>query len=104
MLAVPTFVFTKVSELGLADNCKVCASPVPESPIVEGDPGALLTKEREPEKFVTEVGVKLNVNAAEPPGATERGKARPLRANPWPFTVACVTLRLAVPEFWIVIV
>lgn len=103
-MLVPTVVLPKLSKVGLADSCRVCASPVPESPTVEGDPGALLTKEREPEKSVAEVGVKLSVNEAELPGATESGRARPLKANPWPFTVACVTLRLAVPEFWIVIV
>jgi hypothetical protein len=104
LLVAPAFVLTKVSELGLADSCKVCAIPVPESASAKGELGALLTREREPGKFVAEVGVKLNVKAAELPGATERGKARPLSANPWPLSVACVTLRLAVPEFWMVIV
>lgn len=72
-MLVPTVVPAKVSEVGLADNCKVCASPMPDSPTVDDDPGALLTRERTPETLVAEVGLKLNVNDAEPPGGTERG-------------------------------
>ena len=90
---------TKVSELGLADSCKVCAIPIPESATAKGELGALLTNEREAEKLLASVGVKLTVNAAEPPGATVSGNARPLRANPWPLSAACVTVKLAVPEF-----
>ncbi len=61
--------------------------------------GALLTSVSVPAVVAAEAGLKLIVNAEEAPGATVSGKEITLAANPEPVTLACVTLRLAVPGF-----
>ena len=104
LVLVPTVVAPKLSDVGATDSCKVGASPVPDTATVVGDPGALLINDSEPENVVAEAGAKLSVNWPELHGASESGRARPLRENPGTPTVACETLKLAVPVFWIVIV
>jgi len=51
------------------------------------------------EKVLAEAGANPTLKEAEPPGATESGKASPEVLNPVPAREACVTLRVAVPGF-----
>jgi hypothetical protein len=80
---------------------EICAeevvTPSAFSAMVFGELGELLTKERAPFTLPAFVGAKLTVNAAELPGSTVSGRLMPFKAKPLPETVACETLRLALP-------
>ncbi len=115
MLAVPEFVNViacepllptptepKLTLAGLAPSCP-CV-PVPDSAIEAGEPGALLTTEMLPLAAPAVVGAKVAVNEALLPAAIFIGIVAPLMLNPAPETVACVTVRVALPEFVSVIV
>lgn len=64
-----------------------------------GEVGALLTSVSVAGKVFAEAGANEMLNAAEPPGAIESGRAKPVIAKEVPARVACVTMRLAVPGF-----
>jgi hypothetical protein len=65
--------------------------------MVVGEVGALLTKVRLPVALLAAVGAKLTVNGLDCPGTRVSGRVSPLKAKPLPETVACDTLRLALP-------
>jgi hypothetical protein len=60
------------------------AMPAPLSGITSGEFGALLINVMLPEKLLAAAGAKPTVKEAEPPGATESGKASPEVVNPAP--------------------
>jgi hypothetical protein len=115
MLAVPEFVNVIVCEpllptptepkltlAGLAPSCP-CV-PVPDRAIAAGEPGALLTTEMLPDAAPADIGAKVAVNEALLPALIFIGIVAPLMVKPAPETVACVTVRVALPEFVRVIV
>ena len=57
-----------------------------------------------PEKVAADAGAKPTVNAEEPPAGMESGRTSPEEVNPVPAREACVTLRVAVPAFRMVMV
>ena len=65
VLLLPKATFPKLKEVGLAESCRIGATPVPLRTIVVGDVGALLTRERVPVALPATVGVKLTVNAVD---------------------------------------
>ena len=65
VLLLPKVTFPKLKEAGLAESCRIGATPVPLSATVSGEPGALLTRERLPVALLATVGVKLNVNVVD---------------------------------------
>jgi hypothetical protein len=96
---VPVVRLPKLSEVGDAESCKMLEIPVPVSGTASGELGVLLINVMLPEKLLAEAGAKPTVKEAEPPGATESGKASPEVVNPVPAREAWVTLRVAVPGF-----
>ena len=76
--------------------------PVPPSGTTSGEFGVLLMSVMLPEKVLADAGANPTLKEAEPPGATESGKASPEVLNPVPAREAWVTLRVAVPGFRIV--
>jgi hypothetical protein len=78
--------------------------PVPDRAIAAGEPGELLTTEMLPVAAPADVGAKVAVNDALLPALIVIGIVAPLILNPAPEAVACVTVRVAFPEFVKVIV
>jgi hypothetical protein len=78
--------------------------PVPDRAIAAGEPGALLTTEMLPLAAPADAGAKVAVKDALLPALIVIGIVAPLMLNPVPETVACVTVRVALPEFVRVIV
>jgi hypothetical protein len=74
----------KFSEAGDAESWSVVAMPVPASGITSDEFGPLLINVMLPEKLLTEAGAKPTVNAEEPPGGSESGKASPEEVKPVP--------------------
>ena len=72
-------------------------TPVPASGTINGELSVLLTNVRLPERLLAEVGAKLTMKVAEPPGARESGSVSPEKLKPVPTRDAWVTLRFAVP-------
>ena len=64
----------------------------------------MLTTEILPDAAPADVGVKVAVNDALLPALIVIGGLAPLMPNPVPEAVACVTVRVALPEFVKVIV
>ena len=98
----PVLMFPKLSEVGDAVSLATAETPVPEIASTSGELSALFASVRLPETLLADDGVKLTVNAAELPGATERGSVSPERPKPVPVSEAWVTLRFAVPGLLIV--
>jgi hypothetical protein len=73
--------------------------PVPDSAIAAGEFGALLATEILPLAAPEDVGAKVAVNDALLPALMLIGIVAPLMLNPAPEAVACVTVRVALPEF-----
>jgi len=96
--------FPKLKEAGLAESVRTGATPVPLRETLIGELGALLTSERVAAAELAMVGVNLTVNALDWLGAMVSGKFSPLRAKAAPFSVACETVRLALPGLLKVIV
>lgn len=94
---MPSASLPKFKDVMLGVSCKTGAAPLPLSAIVVGEVGALLTSVRLLEELALDVGVKLSVNIADVPGASDIGNASPLSPNPAPGPAACVMLRLAFP-------
>jgi hypothetical protein len=103
-LVALTFTLPKLRLVGFAPNRNVAATPVPLSPIVRGEPGALLTSETEPVTLPAVVGVNTASNVVLAPTAIVCGMLRPVMLKPVPATVACEIVALAVPVFFKVIV
>jgi hypothetical protein len=101
-LLLPTFTDPKFTLEGLAASCPWV--PVPDRAIAAGEPGALLTIEMLPEAAPAEVGAKTAANEALLPALMLIGIVAPLTLNPVPEADACVTVRVALPEFVKVIV
>ena len=70
---------------------------MPARATTSGELGVLFTSVRLAERLLAEAGVKLTVNAEEPPGGTESGTVTPEKPKPVPTSDAWVTLRFAVP-------
>ena len=77
---------------------------MPDKAIAAGEPGALLTTEILPDAAPADVGAKVAVNDALLPALIVIGRLAPLMPNPVPEAAACVTVRVALPEFVKVIV
>lgn len=92
----------KLSEEDDAVSWATGGMPVPARATVSSELDVLFTSVRLPEKLLAEAGVKPTVKADEPPGGTERGTVSPDRMKSAPTREACVTLRLAVPGFFMV--
>ena len=75
------------------------ATPVPESGIDAGDPGALLTSDTDPEAAPAPVGPNATVKVVPAPAAIVAGKLRPVMLNPVPDTAACEIVNVAFPVF-----
>jgi hypothetical protein len=74
---VPVVRLPKPSDEGDAERWRMVATPVPPSGITSGEFWVLLISVMLPEYVAAEVGAKPTLNAEEPPGGTECGKARP---------------------------
>jgi hypothetical protein len=83
----------------LAFSDIVLATPVPESEIDAGDPGALLTSETDPETPPAPVGPNATVKVALAPAAIVAGTLSPVMLNPAPDTAACEIVNAAFPAF-----
>ena len=83
-LVVPVLTLPKLSEVGEAESCYTCATPVPDKDTATDGVGELLTKVSVPEDAPTAVGAKLTVKDDEPPGAMVSGTVRPEKAKPAP--------------------
>lgn len=73
--------------------------PVPESPTVAGEPGALLTIDMLPVAAPVVVGAKITENEALFPALIVIGKVAPLALNPLPEADICVTVSGPFPAF-----
>ena len=81
---VPVARLPKASDAGDPESWRTVETPAPLSGITSGEFGVLLMSVRLPEKLLAEAGVNPTVKDAEPPGATERGRARPEVVKPVP--------------------
>ncbi len=99
LLLLPRETFPKLSEAGLAESCKVEATPVPLRATLVGEFGALLAKEMLPVREPVLAGVNATSRFALCPGSKLKGTTSPVNPNPLPETLACDTERFAVPEF-----
>ena len=96
---LPTAAFPNATAVVLAFSDIVLATPVPESGIAVGEPGALLTSDTDPDTAPAAAGPKEMLNVLLVPAAIVEGMARPLMLNPAPDAVACETVRVALPVF-----
>lgn len=101
-LFAPTCMLGNVTLEGLAPSKNVAATPVPESGIASGEPGALLASEIEPFTEPAELGEKATLNVVFWPALIETGVVRPEMLNPVPVTVAELIVSVAVPPLVIV--
>jgi hypothetical protein len=99
VLLLPTATLPNDTPVVLAFSDIVLATPVPESGIDDGDPGALLTSETDPEAVPVPVGPNATVKVVPAPAAIVEGRLRPLMLNPVPDTVACEIVKVALPLF-----
>lgn len=81
---VPVVRLPKLRDAGDAESWRMLELPVPPSPTTSGEFGVLLMNVMLPEYVLAEVGANPTVYAAEPPGATESGKANPDAEKPVP--------------------
>src|SRR5258708_33823840 len=101
---VPVVRLPKLSDVGFAASCKAEATPDPLRGILKAGYVALLVSWGLPERLPAEVGVKPTLNDAEPPGATESGKANPDKLKLVGLKDAWVMVRVPEPGFSPVIV
>lgn len=99
VVLVPVVMLPKLSDAGVTVSCRSGTMPAPVNATTSGEFGVLLTSVRLPVKLLAEAGVNPMVKTEDPPGATESGTVKPLKAKPVPASTACVTLRFAVPVF-----
>lgn len=95
----PTCMLGNVTLDGLVPNESVAATPVPESGIASGEPGALLAREIEPFTDPVELGAKATLKVVFCPALIETGGVSPEMLKPVPVTVAEDIVRVAVPPF-----
>jgi hypothetical protein len=95
---LPTFTLLNDTEDGLIESCDCVAVPDPLSPIVSGEPGALLVTETVPVALPDAVGANVTVNELVAPGFKVPA-VKPVSAKPLPETLAAETDTDAVPEF-----
>jgi len=77
----------------------VADTPVPESGIEVGEPGALLISETDPDTVPATVGPNATLNVVLLPAAIVAGIARPLMLKPAPVAVACEIVKEELPVF-----
>jgi hypothetical protein len=75
------------------------ATPVALSATVAGELGALLIIETAPRTLPVDCGVYCTLKFPLWPGVNVIGSAKPLKLKPAPVTVACETVKFAVPLF-----
>ena len=81
---LPVARLPKLSEVGDAESCRMDVIPVPPNVTTSGEFGVLLISVMLPEKLLADAGANPTLKEAEPPGATESGKASPETLNPVP--------------------
>lgn len=94
----PTLTLLNATDDGLIESCGWEAVAVPLSPILSGDPGALLVTETEPVSLPEAVGANVTVNEVVAPGFSVPA-VKPLSENPVPEALAAETETDAVPVF-----
>ena len=87
-LFLPTVIFPKLTLLGFAIR-EPAVTPVPESAMLRGDPGASETMARLPVTLPPAAGANFTVNATDWFGVNVVGRASPMTEKPVPVTVAC---------------
>ena len=99
VLLLPTFTLPKAKLEVLRPSSFVAATPVPLSPIVVGELGALLVMVIEPFTAPAEVGANTALNVVALPAAIDNGALIPLILKPVPATVTEEIVNDAVPVF-----
>jgi hypothetical protein len=74
----------KLNDAGDTESRSVFTMPAPASGITNEEFGALLMSVMLPEKLAAEDGAKPTVNAVDPPGGSESGRASPEEVKPVP--------------------
>jgi hypothetical protein len=97
-LVLPKGTFPKLKEAGLAESCRIGATPVPLRGMLVGELEALLTTETLPETLPVTVGANCTLRLPDCPAGSASGKVCPVIVKPAPLTAACETVRLALPE------
>jgi hypothetical protein len=98
---LPFVMLPKLRLLGFTLIVRVAATPVPLRATVAGEFGALLTIETEPLTLPAACGAYFTLKFPLWPGASVSGSTSPLKLNPVPVTIACETVKFAVPLFLI---
>lgn len=93
---LPVATEPKVSRDGLAPSCP--CTPVPDSEMDAGEPGALLTIEIAPDLDPAEVGAKVALTEELLPALMVSGRLAPLTPNPEPLAASWVMVTAALPE------
>ena len=101
---VPVVRLPKLKDAGEAESWRMLATPVPLMGTTSGEFAVLLTNVMLPEKVPADAGAKPIVKAEELPAGIESGRTSPEEVKPVPAREACVTLRVAVPAFRMVMV
>jgi hypothetical protein len=81
---VPVAKLPNASDAGDAESWRTVEMPAPLKGTTSGEFGVLLMSVMLPEKLLAEAGANPTVKDAEPPGATEIGRARPEVVKPAP--------------------
>ena len=97
VLLVPTTTLPKLKLVGLAVSWNVAATPVPLRAMAVGEFGALLTSDTLPVTLPVAAGANCMVKVLDCPAERLKGKVSPLMLKPVPETVACDTVRAALP-------
>jgi hypothetical protein len=98
---LPSFTLPKLKLPGLTLMVYDAATPVALKATAAGEFGALLMIETAPLAFPAAAGAYCTLKFAPWPGVKVIGSAKPFKLNPAPVTVACETVRFAVPLFLI---
>jgi hypothetical protein len=96
---LPTRTFPNATLFVLALSDIVLTTPVPESAMEAGEPGALLTSETDPEADPAPAGPNATVKVLFAPAAIVAGTASPAMLNPAPDALACEIVNVALPVF-----
>jgi hypothetical protein len=99
--AVPSVTLPKLRLPGFTLMVYDAATPVPLSATVADEFGALLMIETAPIALPADCGAYCTLKFPLWPGVSVIGNANPVKVNPAPVTVACETVKFAVPLFLI---
>lgn len=81
---VPIVRLPKLSDAGDAESWRTVEVPVPPSGTISGEFSVLLINVMLPETVPAEAGANPTLNAEEPPGGMESGRASPEEVKPDP--------------------